>query len=43
LRHARQRAESEGISSLGAVVASARYLPFADKSVDAIVHTDVLC
>jgi cyclopropane fatty-acyl-phospholipid synthase-like methyltransferase len=43
LLHARRQAARAGISSLGAVVASARYLPFAKESVDAIVHTDVLC
>jgi methylase of polypeptide subunit release factors len=43
LRHALGRAESESVSPLGAVVASARDLPFGKESVDAIVHTDVLC
>jgi hypothetical protein len=43
LHHAQHRAEVEGVSSLGAIVASARHLPFGRRSVDAIVHTDVLC
>jgi methylase of polypeptide subunit release factors len=43
LRHALSRAQTESVSALGAVVASARDLPFAKHSVDAIVHTDVLC
>ena len=43
LQHARRRAGSESVSFLGAVVASARDLPFGKESVDAIVHTDVLC
>lgn len=43
LRHARRRAQIESVSSLGAVVASARDLPFGNESIDAIVHTDVLC
>jgi methylase of polypeptide subunit release factors len=43
LQHALRRAEAESVSSLGAVVASARDLPFRLESVDAIVHTDVLC
>jgi hypothetical protein len=43
LQHALRRAEVEAVSSLGAVVASARHLPFGKESVDAIVHTDVLC
>jgi 2-polyprenyl-3-methyl-5-hydroxy-6-metoxy-1,4-benzoquinol methylase len=43
LQHALRRAEAESVSSLGAVVASARDLPFGKESVDAIVHTDVLC
>jgi 2-polyprenyl-3-methyl-5-hydroxy-6-metoxy-1,4-benzoquinol methylase len=43
LQHALRRAEAESVSSFGAVVASARDLPFGKESVDAIVHTDVLC
>jgi hypothetical protein len=43
LKHALGRAEAESVSSLGAVVGSARNLPFGKNSVDAIVHTDVLC
>jgi hypothetical protein len=43
LQHALRRAEVEAISPLGAIVASARHLPFGRTSVDAIVHTDVLC
>jgi SAM-dependent methyltransferase len=37
------RAARERLSLFGAVVASARHLPFASSSFDAIVHTDVLC
>jgi ubiquinone/menaquinone biosynthesis C-methylase UbiE len=43
LQHALGRAEAESVTPLGAVVASARNLPFEKNSVDAIVHTDVLC
>jgi methylase of polypeptide subunit release factors len=43
LQHALRRAAAESVSSLGAVVSSARDLPFGRESVDAIVHTDVLC
>ncbi|MGH2787825.1 MAG: SAM-dependent methyltransferase [Actinomycetota bacterium] len=43
LQHALRRAEVESVSSCGAVVASARDLPFGEESFDAIVHTDVLC
>jgi hypothetical protein len=43
LQHAMSRAKAESVSFLGAVVASARELPFGTDSVDAIVHTDVLC
>jgi SAM-dependent methyltransferase len=44
LRIARGRAVLEGIAERSAaVLASARRLPFADGSFDAIVHTDVLC
>lgn len=44
LRTARGRAAGEGIAErTRAVVASARRLPFADETFDAIVHTDVLC
>ena len=38
-----RRAQTENIRSLGAVSCSGKYLPFADGSFDAIVHTDVLC
>jgi 2-polyprenyl-3-methyl-5-hydroxy-6-metoxy-1,4-benzoquinol methylase len=44
LRTAMRRALLEGIADRsGAVVASARRLPLASDSFDAIVHTDVLC
>ncbi len=44
LRTARRRAAAEGIGERAtAVVASARRLPFAHESFDAVVHTDVLC
>lgn len=37
------RAEQEQIRAMGAVVCSARRLPFGDRSFDAVCHTDVLC
>lgn len=37
------RAADDGLDVTGAVVASAKALPFAAQSFDAIVHTDVLC
>lgn len=40
---ANQRAQSERIDVVGATVASARYLPYAEDTFDALVHTDVLC
>jgi 2-polyprenyl-3-methyl-5-hydroxy-6-metoxy-1,4-benzoquinol methylase len=43
LELASRRAQVEGLRSLGAVAASARYLPFAEHSFGAIVHVDVLC
>jgi cyclopropane fatty-acyl-phospholipid synthase-like methyltransferase len=44
LRTAQQRAADEDIAERSsAVVASARRLPFAAETFDAIVHTDVLC
>jgi 2-polyprenyl-3-methyl-5-hydroxy-6-metoxy-1,4-benzoquinol methylase len=44
LRTARHRADVEGVSGRATVVvASARRLPFAHETFDAIVHTDVLC
>jgi methylase of polypeptide subunit release factors len=44
LRLALERAEHEDLShAAAAVVASARALPFAGASFDAVVHTDVLC
>jgi cyclopropane fatty-acyl-phospholipid synthase-like methyltransferase len=44
LRTARRRAGVEGIGErVAAVAASARRLPFAGGTFDAIVHTDVLC
>lgn len=42
LKLARARAEAEGIAFRGVLV-SARFLPFAERSFDAITHTDVLC
>jgi cyclopropane fatty-acyl-phospholipid synthase-like methyltransferase len=43
-RTARRRAGVEGIGErVAAVAASARRLPFAGGTFDAIVHTDVLC
>ncbi|MGH2776750.1 MAG: SAM-dependent methyltransferase [Actinomycetota bacterium] len=43
LEVATQRAKAEGLSFLGAVASSARHLPLAEKSFDAIVHVDVIC
>ena len=44
LRTARRRAGVEGIGDrVAAVAASARRLPFAGGTFDAVVHTDVLC
>jgi len=43
LRVALDRAALEEIDVTGASVASAKALPFAARSFDAIVHTDVLC
>lgn len=43
LAFARRRARRERVRWRGAVVASARRLPFAPSSFDAIVHADVLC
>jgi ubiquinone/menaquinone biosynthesis C-methylase UbiE len=44
LRTARRRAGVEGTGDqVAAVAASARRLPFAGGTFDAIVHTDVLC
>jgi hypothetical protein len=44
LRTARRRAGVEGIGErVAAAAASARRLPFAGGTFDAIVHTDVLC
>lgn len=40
---AKQRAEREKIDLLAATVASARDLPYAHESFDAVTHTDVLC
>ena len=37
------RAEQEQIRAMGALVFSARRLPFGDRSFDAVCHTDVLC
>jgi SAM-dependent methyltransferase len=38
-----RRGERERLDVTGAVVASAKALPFAPESFDAIIHTDVLC
>ena len=44
LRAGAARARAEHISGrVGAVLASARHLPFTPGSFDAVVHTDVLC
>ena len=43
LRTAVDRANREKTQTLGAVVCSARRLPFGDRSFDALCHTDVLC
>ncbi|HXK39694.1 MAG TPA: class I SAM-dependent methyltransferase [Candidatus Paceibacterota bacterium] len=43
LRRAVTRSEQEHVRMLGAVVSSARWLPFGDRSFDALCHTDVLC
>lgn len=44
LAQAVARAADEGLSSRAvALQATARHLPFAERSFDAIVHTDVLC
>jgi len=43
LEVASRRAKEEGLRSLGAVAASARYFPFAEGSFDAIVHVDLIC
>ena len=38
-----RRGERERIDVTGAVVGSAKSLPFASESFDAVIHTDVLC
>lgn len=43
LQIAALRVEEQDIRYLGAVVSSARHLPFTDDGFDAITHTDVLC
>ncbi|MFN2593651.1 MAG: class I SAM-dependent methyltransferase [Actinomycetota bacterium] len=43
LRPATDRAKREEIRALGAIVCSARRLPFGDRSFDALCHADVLC
>lgn len=43
LRRALDRAARERLEVTAAVVASAKELPFADRSFDAVIHTDVLC
>ena len=40
---ASRRAQHEKLRSWGGVAASARLLPFADNSFDALVHVDVIC
>ena len=43
LQAAAARAKEERIRGLGAVVCSAKRLPFVERSFDALCHTDVLC
>jgi 2-polyprenyl-3-methyl-5-hydroxy-6-metoxy-1,4-benzoquinol methylase len=43
LEVASRRADGEKLRSLGGVAASARRLPFAEDSFDALVHVDVIC
>ena len=43
LKTALRRGERERIDVTGAVIASAKTLPFASESFDAVIHTDVLC
>ncbi|MDQ3620479.1 MAG: class I SAM-dependent methyltransferase [Actinomycetota bacterium] len=43
LRLAINRAARERLELTGAVVASAKDLPFTSRSFDAVIHTDVLC
>lgn len=43
LQIAARHAQERDIRCLGAVVSSARYLPFGAEAFDAIAHTDVLC
>ena len=43
LRTAAIRAHKERIRALGAIVCSAKRLPFRGRSFDALCHTDVLC
>lgn len=43
LRLAVNRAARERVELTGAVVASAKDLPFTSRSFDAVIHTDVLC
>ena len=43
LEIASRRAQVEKLRTLGGVAASARFLPFADNSFDALVHVDVIC
>ncbi len=43
LRAAVTRAHHERIRAVGTIVASARRLPFSDRSFDAVCHTDVMC
>lgn len=43
LRTAVARASRDDVQPLGAVVSSARRLPFRGGSFDALCHTDVLC
>ncbi len=43
LQIAARRAQERSIRCLGAVVSSARDIPFGERAFDAITHTDVLC
>ena len=43
LQIASLRAQEKNIRCVGAVVSSARFLPFGADAFDAITHTDVLC
>lgn len=43
IQRAQRRIQADGLASSCALVASARRLPFAAHSFDAIVHADTLC